>query len=70
MKKRQTIEKLSLVELETIKRNLRKTVQERLNTLIESVKIAEEMNLLPEREGRKNREERVNCSIREKLSRF
>jgi hypothetical protein len=61
--------KLSLVEIETIKRNLRSTPEERLEALIGSVREAEKLGLLPELEDRKKKEERINCSIRRRLSR-
>ncbi len=57
--------KLSLVNIETIKRNLRKTPEERLETLTASIREAEKLGLLPEPEDRKKKEERMNCSIRE-----
>lgn len=60
--------KLSLVDIETIKRNLRKTPEERLETLITSIREAERLGLLPEPEDRKKKEERINCSILGKLS--
>jgi len=59
--------RLSLVDIETIKRNLHKTPEERLDTLIGSVKEAEKSGLLPEPEDRKKKEERINCSIRKRL---
>jgi len=60
--------KLSLVDIETIKRNLRKTPEERLETLTASIREAERLGLLPDHEDRKKKEERINCSIRKKLS--
>ena len=60
--------KLSLVDIETIKRNLRKTPEERLETLTVSIREAERLGLLPDHEDRKKKEERINCSIRKKLS--
>ncbi len=62
--------KLSLVYIETIKRNLRKTPKERLETLTVSIREAEKLGLLPEPEDRKKKEERINCSIRKRLSKF
>lgn len=62
--------KLSLVDIETIKRNLRKTPEERLDTLIGSVREAEKLGLIPQQEDRKKKEERINCSIQKRLSRF
>ncbi|MBI3814598.1 MAG: hypothetical protein HY279_09070 [Nitrospinae bacterium] len=59
---------LSLVDLETIKRNLRSTPNERLEALISAVREAEKLGLLPESEDRKKKEERINCSIRKRLS--
>lgn len=56
--------KLSLVDIETIKRNLRKTPEERLETLTASIQEAERLGLLPDHEDRKKKEERINCSIR------
>ena len=55
--------KLSLVDIETIKRNLRKTPEERLETLTVSIREAERLGLLPDHEDRKKKEERINCSI-------
>ncbi len=60
--------KLSLVDIETIKRNLRKTPEERLETLIASIREAERLGLLPAPEDRKKKEERINCSIQKRLS--
>lgn len=60
--------RLSLVDIETIKRNLRKTPEERLDTLVASVREAERLGLLPPPEDRKRKEERINCSIRKILS--
>ncbi|MBI4378594.1 MAG: hypothetical protein HY578_05795 [Nitrospinae bacterium] len=62
--------KLSLVDIETIKRNLRKTPEERLDTLIGSIREAENLGIIPELEDRKKKEERINCSIQKRLSRF
>ncbi|MEK6590987.1 MAG: hypothetical protein AABZ11_09945 [Nitrospinota bacterium] len=62
--------KLSLVDIETIKRNLRKTPEERLDTLIGSIREAEKLGIIPELEDRKKKEERINCSIQKRLSRF
>ncbi|MBI5178036.1 MAG: hypothetical protein HZA04_02090 [Nitrospinae bacterium] len=60
--------KPTLVDEETIRRNLRKTPEERLDTLVASLREAEKLGLLPEREDRKKKEERLNCSIRKLLS--
>ncbi len=60
--------KLSLVDIETIKRNLRSTPEERMEALISAVREAERLGLLPEPEDGKKKEERINCSIRKKLS--
>lgn len=60
---------LSLVDLETMKRNLRSTPEERLEALVVSVREAERLGLLPMQEDRKKKEERINCSIRKRLSR-
>ncbi|MBI5187201.1 MAG: hypothetical protein HZA01_15965 [Nitrospinae bacterium] len=60
--------KLSLVDMETLKRNLRSAPEERLEALISSVREAEKLGLLPEPEDRKKKEERINCSILGKLS--
>jgi hypothetical protein len=60
--------KLSLVDIETIKRNLRSAPEERLEALISSVREAEKLGLLPKPGDRKKKEERINCSIQGKLS--
>lgn len=62
--------KLSLVDIETIKRNLRSTPEERLEALISAVREAERLGLLPDHEDSKKKEERINCSIRKILSKF
>jgi len=59
-------QRIGQVDDETIRRNLRKTPEERLDTLIASVREAERRGLVPEREDRKKKEETLNCLIRKK----